>query len=58
MQIMIRRGTPNDAAAMAQQMSAPDMFTGLLQMPYPNETIWQHRLESNRPELALAIRCA
>lgn len=45
MQIMIRRGTPNDAAAMAQQMSAPDVFAGLLQMPYPSESLWRQRLE-------------
>ena len=45
MQITIRRGTPNDAAAMAQQMSAPEVFAGLLQMPYPTEAQWRQKLE-------------
>lgn len=41
----IRRSTPSDAAAMAQQMSAAEVFAGLLQMPYPTEALWRQRLE-------------
>ena len=45
MQIKIRRATTADAAAMAQQMSAPEVFAGLLQMPYPTEATWRQKLE-------------
>ena len=45
MQITIRRSNPNDAAGMAQQMSAPEVFAGLLQMPYPSEAQWRQKLE-------------
>ena len=45
MKITIRRGIPSDAAAMAQQMSAPEVFAGLLQMPYATELIWRQKLE-------------
>ena len=45
MQITIRRGKPDDAAAMATQMSDPAVFAGLLQMPYPTETVWRQKLE-------------
>ena len=61
MQITIRRGMPDDAAAMAQQMSAPEVFSGLLQMPYPTEALWRQQLEAlnapGKPDLLLvAVR--
>ena len=63
MQITIRRGNTDDAAAMAQQMSAPEVFAGLLQMPYPTEATWRQKLEDlNAPGkadlLLVAVRAA
>lgn len=63
MQITIRRGNPSDAAAMAQQMSAPEVFAGLLQMPYSTELMWRQKLEElNAPGkadlLLVAVRDA
>ncbi len=40
----IRRALPSDAAGFVQMMSAPDVYGGLLQMPYPTEEVWRQRL--------------
>ena len=46
--ITIRRSTPNDAAAIAQFMSHPEVFAELLQLPYPTEAMWKERLSAQR----------
>ena len=43
----IRRATPQDASAMARNMSHPEVFGGLLQLPFTDEAIWRQRLESH-----------
>lgn len=43
----IRRATPQDASAMARYMSHPEVFGGLLQLPFTDEAIWRQRLESH-----------
>ena len=49
MTLTIRRTIAKDAAAMAQLMSDPAVFGGLLQMPYPSEDRWQARLAEAPP---------
>ena len=44
MSITVRRATPNDAAAFARFMNDPEVFGGLMQMPFTNEEIWRARL--------------
>ncbi|OYU26795.1 MAG: GNAT family N-acetyltransferase [Burkholderiales bacterium PBB2] len=55
--ITIRRSQVSDAAAMAQLMSHPEVFSGLLQLPYPSEELWRARLQDNavpgKPDLSL-----
>ena len=57
MTLTIRRTSSKDAAAMAQLMSDPAVFGGLLQMPYPSEDGWRARLAeappAGKPELSL-----
>ena len=57
MSLILRRVRPSDAAAMAEQLSDPDIFPGLLQVPYANVELWQHRLNTppvaGSPELLL-----
>lgn len=47
MSIVIRRGQVSDAAAIAELMSDPEIFGGLLQLPYPSEEMWRQRLTEN-----------
>ena len=42
--IQIRRGRPQDAAAITQLMADPEVFADLLQLPYPSEASWSQRL--------------
>lgn len=50
MTITVRRATPQDAAAYARFMGDPEVFSGLMQLPYTNEEIWRKRLtESAEP---------
>ena len=44
---VIRRSTPHDAAQVAQLMSDPAVFGGLMQLPYPSEAMWQARLATD-----------
>ena len=44
MTLLIRRVSTKDAAALAQHMSNPAVFGGLLQLPYPSEEAWRQRL--------------
>lgn len=44
MSITIRRSQVSDAAAIAELMSDPEVFGGLLQLPYPSEELWRQRL--------------
>ncbi|MDR7333725.1 GNAT family N-acetyltransferase [Roseateles asaccharophilus] len=46
MTLILRRARPSDAAAMAQQLADPDIFPGLLQLPYAHEEVWQQRLSA------------
>lgn len=45
-----RRASPDDAAALARLMSDPQVFTGLLQTPYPSAEAWRKRLEQQVDE--------
>lgn len=47
--IQWRQAEPSDAAALARLMSDPQVYAGLLQMPYPSVEMWRKRLEE-RPE--------
>ena len=44
MTITIRRARPDDAAAIAAMMGDPDVYSGLMQMPYPSEEAHRTRL--------------
>jgi L-phenylalanine/L-methionine N-acetyltransferase len=43
--ILVRRATVADAAAVARIMSHPAVLPGLLQMPLANEELWRQRLQ-------------
>src|ERR1043165_3187083 len=57
MTLIPRRAQPGDAATMAEQLSDPDVFGGLLQLPYANVELWKQRLSApavpGSPELLL-----
>ena len=44
MTVTIRRARVDDAAAMARLMGDPEVYPGLLQMPYPSEELHRARL--------------
>jgi putative acetyltransferase len=44
MSITVRRASPKDAAAYARIMGAPEVFTGLMQLPYTDEEYWRAKL--------------
>jgi putative acetyltransferase len=44
--LRIRRMVPADAAGMARMMAEPEVYGGLMQMPYPSEPMWAARLAS------------
>lgn len=44
--ILIRRARVADAAAMARQMSHPEVYSMLMQLPLPTEEMWRARLET------------
>ena len=58
MSITVRRATPRDAAAYARLMSHPSVFGNLMQLPMPNEELWQARLAEStapgKPDLLLS----
>jgi L-phenylalanine/L-methionine N-acetyltransferase len=43
--IEYRRAAPADAPTLARLMSDPQVFSGLLQTPYPSPEFWRKRLE-------------
>lgn len=43
--LTIRRAQPADAAAFVGLMEDPEVFAGLLQLPYPTEEQWRLRLQ-------------
>lgn len=45
--IVIRRATPDDAPAYVLMMAEPQVFGGLMQLPYPSEAQWRQRLEAS-----------
>lgn len=57
MTLILRRAKPSDAAALADHLTEPDIFPGLLQVPYANAELWQQRLSTppvaGSPELFL-----
>ena len=57
-ELIIRRSVPDDAAALARHMADPEVFGGLLQLPYPSEEMWRQRVAENNapgsPHLMLA----
>lgn len=58
MSITIRRANTGDAAAFARMMADPAVYSGLMQMPFPDEELWRQRLADNfapgKIDLALA----
>jgi putative acetyltransferase len=47
MTLIIRRALVSDAAGLARYMADPEIFGGLLQLPYPTEEAWRTRLTDN-----------
>lgn len=43
--VTLRRATPGDAAAFVALMADPQVYGGLMQLPYPSEAQWRQRLE-------------
>ncbi|KQW42916.1 MULTISPECIES: GNAT family N-acetyltransferase [unclassified Roseateles] len=57
MSLILRRARPSDAQAIAEQLADPEIYPGLLQVPYANVELWQQRLNTapvaGSPELFL-----
>lgn len=53
--ITIRRVEVKDAAALARTMGDPEVFPGLLQVPYATEERWKQRLTDNPGPTALDL---
>ncbi len=55
---IVRRATPDDAAAFARIMGDPLVFPGTLQLPYTSEGLWRTRLadstDPTKTDLSLA----
>lgn len=45
-ELLIRRVRVEDAADLCVGVAEPEVFGGLLQMPYPSEAIWRSRIEA------------
>ena len=45
--VIIRSARPSDAAAIANYMAAPEVFSGLLQLPFPSAERWAERLSTS-----------
>ncbi len=45
--LIIRRAQPADAADFAQQMSHPEVYANLMQLPMPTLEMWRKRLEAS-----------
>lgn len=45
--LTLRRATPDDAPAFVALMADPQVFGGLMQLPYPSEAQWRQRLEGS-----------
>ncbi|MCP5273232.1 MAG: GNAT family N-acetyltransferase [Burkholderiaceae bacterium] len=43
----LRRATPDDAPAFVALMADPQVFGGLMQLPFPSEAQWRQRLEGS-----------
>ncbi|MDR7272495.1 putative acetyltransferase [Pelomonas saccharophila] len=50
MSLILRRARPSDAQAVAEQLADPEIFPGLLQVPYAHVELWEQRL--NTPPVA------
>lgn len=46
MTLTLRRARPSDAAGLAAQMGDPEVFPGLLQLPFASEEFWLQRLQT------------
>ena len=45
--LTLRRATTRDAAEFARLMGDPEVYPGLMQLPYPSDEMWQARLADN-----------
>ena len=45
--ITLRRATTRDAAEFARLMGDPEVYTGLMQLPFPSDEMWHTRLADN-----------
>lgn len=45
--LTLRRATPDDAPAIVSLMADPQVYGGLMQLPYPSEAQWRQRLEGS-----------
>lgn len=51
-ELIVRRVRPEDAAAVCAALADPEVYGGLLQMPYPSEAMWRQRIEGGlKPEV-------
>ena len=51
--LQFRRAEVRDAEALAQLMSDPAVYGGLLQLPYPGVEAWRKRMGKHYPAMAL-----
>lgn len=47
--LVIRRATPDDAPGFVALMGDPEVYAGLLQLPWPTEARWRQRLSEPVP---------
>jgi putative acetyltransferase len=45
--LTLRRATPDDAPAFVALMADPQVYGGLMQLPFPSEAQWRQRLEGS-----------
>jgi putative acetyltransferase len=45
--LTLRRATTRDAAEFARLMGDPEVYPGLMQLPYPSDETWHSRLADN-----------
>ena len=45
--LLLRRATTRDAADFAQMMGDPEVYPGLMQLPWPSDEMWLARLTDN-----------
>lgn len=55
--VVVRRAEPEDAPALHASMSAPSVYRGLMQLPFPSVRVWRQRLEEPPEGFRVLVAC-